>query len=72
MQLWLHYDTVDNPRNVEVRKIGPKSAVRTPFGTHDDINTYKDIYVWLCSWEGTVHHETHAECGKRKGPGAKK
>jgi hypothetical protein len=63
-QLFLHWDTIDNPKNVLVKKVNENSSARTPYSTHDDLNTYKDIYVYVCSdYEGY-------RCSKHEGPGA--
>jgi hypothetical protein len=69
-QLHIHYDTIDNPKNIEIKAIGPDSVHRTPWDTKDSINTFKDIYLWICSWRGTVHHEKDYSCSHHKGPGA--
>lgn len=69
-QLHIHYDTIDNPKNEIIKKIGPESVHRTPWDTKDEINTFKDIYMWICSWRGTVGHEKDYSCSHRKGPGA--
>jgi hypothetical protein len=63
-QLFLHWDTIDNPKTVLVKKVGANRAERTPYSTHDDLNTYKDIYVYICS-----EHDGY-RCSKHHGPGA--
>lgn len=69
-QLHIHYDTIDNPQNIRIIQIGPERTERTPWDTKDTINTFKDIYLWICSWRGTVHHEKDYSCSHHKGPGA--
>jgi hypothetical protein len=64
-QLFLHYDTIDNPKEPKVKQIGPNSSANTPFSTEDNLNTYKDIYVYICSEDSTGYR-----CGNHKGPGA--
>jgi len=64
-QLFLHYDTIDNPKNPKVKQIGPNTSANTPFSTEDNLNTYKDIYVYICS-KNTAGYR----CGNHKGPGA--
>jgi hypothetical protein len=63
--LHLHYDTIDNPKDPQVGHAGPNSQDNTPFRTEDDINTYRDIYVLLCSSD-----HLGFRCGNKKGPGA--
>ena len=64
-QLFLHWDTIDNPKNVLVKKVGPNSSANAPYSTDDHFNTYKDIYAYICS-EGDGGYR----CGNKKGPGA--
>jgi len=65
-QLFIHYDTIDNPKNLQVGKnVGPNSSGNRPFSTDDKINTYKDIYVYICSEDSSGYR-----CGNKKGPGA--
>jgi len=64
-QLFIHWDTIDNPKNELVKKVGPNSSANTPFSTEDRFNTYKDIYVYICSENSTGYR-----CGNHKGPGA--
>jgi hypothetical protein len=69
-QLHIHYDTIDNPKDIQIKAAGPESIYNTPWKTEDWLNNYKDIYVWICSWRGTNGHETHYHCSHKKGPGA--
>lgn len=63
-QLFLHWDTIDNPKNELVKKVEEDSSARTPYSTNDRFNTYKDIYVYICSeYEGY-------RCSEDAGPGA--
>ncbi len=72
-QLFIHYDTVDNPKNVQVCtppphvhcRVEAHSSGRRPYSTEDPINTYKDIYVYICS-----RNDSGYRCGNHKGPGA--
>ncbi len=64
-RLYIHYDTVDNPKTIKVIQIGPNRGAETPFLNEDNINTYKDIYIYLCSDSGG-----HYRCSGHKGPGA--
>lgn len=65
-QLFIHWDTIDNPKTEQVGKnVGPNSSGNRPFSTSDEFNTYKDIYVYICS-EGAGGYR----CGNHKGPGA--
>ena len=64
-QLFIHWDTIDNPKNELVKKIGPNTSANAPFSTDDHFNTYKDIYVYICSEGGGGYR-----CGNKKGPGA--
>jgi hypothetical protein len=64
-QLFLHYDTIDNPKEPKVKQIGPLKSAKTPFTVEDRFNTYKDIYVYICSEGGGGHR-----CSGHKGPGA--
>lgn len=63
-QLFLHWDTIDNPKNPLVKKVGPNSSAKTPYSTSDDLNTYKDIYVYICSEDSSGYR-----CSAHKGPG---
>lgn len=51
-RLYIHYDTVDNPKTIKVIQIDGHRGSETPFLNEDNINTYKDIYVYLCSESG--------------------
>jgi hypothetical protein len=64
-RLYIHYDTVDNPKTIKVIQIGPHRGSITRFLNKDDFNTYKDIYIYICS-QGDGHYR----CGNHKGPGA--
>lgn len=64
-QLHIHWDTINNPKDKMIKQVGPNSSANTPFSTEDHVNTYKDIYVWICS-EGAGGWR----CGNHKGPGA--
>jgi hypothetical protein len=64
-RLYIHYDTVDNPKTIKVIQIGPHTGSMTKFQNTDDFNTYKDIYIYICSDSGG-----HYRCGHHKGPGA--
>jgi hypothetical protein len=64
-RLYLHYDTIDNPKNPEVRQTGPDSGSGTPYSVTDSANSYKDIYVYICSQGDGAYR-----CGNKKGPGA--
>ncbi len=63
-QLFAHWDTIDNPKNPLVKKVNANSSAKTPYSTSDRFNTYKDIYVYICSnYQGY-------RCSAHKGPGA--
>jgi hypothetical protein len=63
-QLFAHWDTIDNPKNPLVKKVNANSSAKTPYSTSDNVNTYKDIYVYICSeYQGY-------RCSAHKGPGA--
>lgn len=64
-RLYLHWDTINNPHEVNPGYAGPNSHSNTPYETEDHINTYKDIWVQLCSSDSTGYR-----CGNKKGPGA--
>ena len=64
-RLYVPYDTADNPRNIMVIQIGPRTGSITKFFNSDYLNTYKDIYLYICSKYGN-----HYQCGSHKGPGA--
>lgn len=64
-QIFLHWDTIDNPKNVLVKKVGANSSAKTPYSTEDDLNTYKDIYLYICSEDSSGYR-----CSAHKGPGA--
>jgi hypothetical protein len=65
-QLFIHWDTIDNPKTIEVAKVEAGHKKRTPYHTEDPVNNYKDIYVYVCFFvrEGDYH------CSKHYGPGA--
>jgi hypothetical protein len=48
-RVYVHYDTVDNPKTIEVIEIGPHRGSETPFLNEDNLNRYKDIYLYICS-----------------------
>lgn len=64
-RLYLHWDTIDNPKEKNPGYAGPNGHNNTPYYTEDTVNTYKDIWVLLCSSD----HEGY-RCGNKKGPGA--
>jgi len=64
-RLYLHWDTINNPKEVNPGYAGPNSHSNTPYDTSDRINTYKDIWVQLCSSDHAGYR-----CGNKKGPGA--
>jgi hypothetical protein len=64
-RLYVHYDTVDNPKTIKVIQIGSNRGSETAFLNEDNANRYKDIYVYLCSDSGG-----HYRCSGHKGPGA--
>jgi hypothetical protein len=63
--LHLHWDTINNPKEPLVGYAEPESQSNTPYHTEDHVNTYKEIWVQLCSADSTGHR-----CGNMKGPGA--
>jgi hypothetical protein len=65
MGLCAHWDTINNPKEVNPGYAGPNSHSNTPYHTEDHINTYKEIWVQLCSSDRTGYR-----CGNKKGPGA--
>lgn len=64
-RLYLHYDTIDNPKTPDVKQTGPDSGSGTPYTVTDSANSYKDIYVYICSQGDGAYR-----CGNKKGPGA--
>jgi len=63
--LYIHWDTINNPKDERAGYAEPNSQSNTPYHTEDHVNTYKDIWVELCSADNTGYR-----CGNRKGPGA--
>lgn len=63
-QLFLHWDTVRNPKWELVKKVNAERAERTPYSTSDWLNNYKDIYLYVCeNYQGY-------RCSRHYGPGA--
>ncbi len=51
-RIYVHYATVRTSKTVEVVQIGKHTGSNTPFLNEDDINTYSDIYLYICSDSG--------------------
>lgn len=62
-QIFLHWDTIDNPKNPLVKQVGANSSAKTPYSTEDDFNTYKDIYIYICSEDTNGYR-----CSGHEGP----
>jgi hypothetical protein len=65
-RLYIHWDTIDNPKTRRVAHVNAGHAIRTPFYTDDYLNNYKDIYVYVCAL--VRPHDYH--CSRHYGPGA--
>ncbi len=62
----LHWDTIDNPKDIRIIKIEyPTRSANTPKSESDSFATYKDIYLYFCWNSGTA-----GGCSGKYGPGA--
>jgi hypothetical protein len=48
-QVFVHYDTINNPKTIRVIQIGGHRGSETPFLNEDNLNRYKNIYLYICS-----------------------